>query len=77
MGPGLSNARCKAVDLAEELPLVRESDVHDSEVLAAGVPCNADAVCIGRIVVHLLHGEVTVGDPLSSTSRTALRFREI
>lgn len=76
MGPAFSVARCKAVDLAEKLPFVRESDVHDGQVLAAGVPCDADAVRVGRVLVHLLHGEVTVRDPHSSTSRTTLRFRE-
>lgn len=77
MGPALSNARRNAVDLAKKLPFVRQSHVHYGQGLTAGVPGNADAICVGRILVHLLHGEVTVGDPHSSTSQTPLRFREI
>lgn len=77
LGPALSDARSKAVDLAEKLPLVQERDVHNGQVLASGVPRDADAVRVGRILVNLLHGEVAVGDPHSSTSRTTLRFREI
>lgn len=76
MGPALSVASSKAIDLAEKLPLVRERDVYDGQVLGAGVPCDADAVCIGCVLVHLLHGKVAVGDPHSSTSRTTLRFRD-
>lgn len=29
VGPALSVARCKSIDLAEEVPLIREFDVDD------------------------------------------------
>lgn len=77
VGPALSIARCKSVDLAEEVPFVRELDVHDGQRLAAVATCDADAVRVSRVLVYLLHGEVTKGDPHSSPSRPTLRFKKV
>lgn len=74
--PSLSIACCQATDLTEKLSLIRQLNVLNGQSFSITVGLYTDTVTVARVLIHLLHGQIAVGDPHPIPFMLPLRMME-